>query len=79
MNILNSTLRAVFTSEFWFSALLPHYNMAATKKETSSFFLCPVPLGQICFVLVLISTNHKARNRYPEMVMARTDRSSAVT
>ena len=34
----------------------------------------PAPLGQICFVLVLILPNHKARNRYPEMVMARTVR-----
>ena len=49
--------------------------MAATKKKKKkkiSFFLFPLPLGQICFVLVLISPNHKARNRYPEMVMART-------
>ena len=47
--------------------------MAATqKKKKISFFLFPLPLGQICFVLVLISPNHKARNRYPEMVMART-------
>ena len=45
--------------------------MAATKKKIS-FFLFPAPLGQICFVLVLISPNHKARNRYPEMDMART-------
>ena len=36
------------------------------------FYLLPVPLDQICFVLVFISPNHKARNRYPEMVMART-------
>ena len=43
--------------------------MAATKKKIS-FFLFPAPLGQIYFVL--ISPNHKARNRYPEMVMART-------
>ena len=39
-------------------------------KKKISFFLFPAPLGQICFVLVLISPNHKARNRYPEMVMA---------
>ena len=41
-------------------------------QKKISFFLFPAPLGQICFVLVLISPNHKARNRYPEMVMART-------
>ena len=43
------------------------------KKKKISFFLFPAPLGQICFVLVLISPNHKARNRYPEMVMPRTN------
>ena len=50
------------------------YNMAATwpPQKKISFFLFPAPLGQICFVLVLISPNHKARKRYPEMVMART-------
>ena len=42
------------------------------KKKKISVLLFPAPLGQICFVLVLISPNHKARNRYPEMVMART-------
>ena len=41
-------------------------------KEKINFFLFPAPLGQTCFVLVLISRNHKARNRYPEIVMART-------
>ena len=46
--------------------------MASTKKKEISFFLFPAPLGQICFVLVLISPNHKARNWYPEMVMAQT-------
>lgn len=46
------------------------------QKKTIIFFSFPVPLGQICFVLVLISPNHKARNRYPEMDMARTVRSS---
>ena len=30
----------------------------------------PAPLGQICFAF---SSNHKAQNQYPEMVMARTD------
>ena len=42
------------------------------QKKIITFFSFPVPLGQICFVLVLISPNHKARNRYPEMDMART-------
>ena len=48
--------------------------MAATKtKKNKISFLFPAPLGQICFFPVLISPNHKAQNRYPEMVMARTD------
>ena len=62
-------------SEFCFSTL-PYYRITTwppqKKKKKISFFLFPLPLGQICFVLVLISPNHKARNRYPEMVMART-------
>ena len=68
MNIYFGILRPVFISEFCFS--LPHYNRATTKKIR--FYLLPVPLGQICFVLVLISPNRKARNRYLKMVMART-------
>ena len=43
------------------------YGHHKKKKKKSA------PLGQICFVLVLISPNHKARNRYPEMVIVRTD------
>ena len=42
------------------------------QKKKNRFFLLLVLLGQICFVLVFISPNHKARNRYPEMVIART-------
>ena len=35
---------------------LPHYNMAATKRVPGFLFLLfPVPLGQIYFVLVLIT------------------------
>ena len=51
---------------------IPEYGRHKKKKKKFSFFLFPAPLGQICFVLVLISSNHKARNQYPEMVMART-------
>ena len=47
--------------------------MPAIKKIVySMFYSFPVSLGQVYFVLVLTSTNHKARNRYPEMVMAQT-------
>ena len=57
-------------SEFSFDRL-PHYKMAAIKK-VFSFYSCPVSLDQIYLVLVLTSANHNARNRYPEMDMART-------
>lgn len=62
---------AVFICEFCFGRLL-HYKMAAIKKVLN-FYSFPVTLGQIYFVLVLTSTNHNARNWYPEMVMTRTD------
>ena len=65
------SLLANFVSAYYLTTALQH---GRHKKKKISFFLFPLPLGQICFVLVLISPNHKARNRYPEMVMARTDR-----
>ena len=36
------------------------------------FYSSPVPLGQINFVLVLLSTNHNGRYLYPEMDISRT-------
>ena len=48
-----------------------YYRITTWPPQKNSFFLFPAPLGQICFVLVLISPNHKARNRYPEMVMVK--------
>ena len=54
---------------------LPHYKMAGIKK-VFSFYSCPVSLDQIYLVLVLTSANHNARNRYPEMDTARTDKAS---
>ena len=62
------SLLANFVSAYYLTTALQH----GRHKKKISFFLFPAPLGQICFVLVLISPNHKARNRYPEMVMART-------
>ena len=44
----------------------------APKYSMFNFYSFPVSLGQSYFVLVLISTNHNARNRYPEIIMART-------
>ena len=50
---------------------IPALQVAAIENL---FHFCssPVALGQICFVLVLISTNHNARYLYPEMDMSRT-------
>lgn len=60
------SLLANFVSAYY------HITTRPPPKKKKLNFLLPVPLGQICFVLVLNSPNHKARNRYPEMVMART-------
>ena len=46
--------------------------MHSEFKNLFYFYSSPVALGQICFVLVLISTNHNARYLYPEMDMYRT-------
>ena len=62
------SFRAVFIIEFCFG-WLPQ--MAAMK-----FYLFPVSLGQVDFVLGLTSANHKARNWYPEMVAALTANNS---
>ena len=40
----------------------------AAIKNLFHLYSSPVALGQIYFVLVLISTNHNARYPYPEMV-----------
>ena len=53
------SFRAVLITEFCFDRLP---QVAVMKKIIS--------LGQVYFVLVFTSTNHKARNRYPEMIMA---------
>ena len=42
------------------------------NKNLSHFYSSPVALGQICFVLVLISTNHNPQYLYPEMDISRT-------
>ena len=44
----------------------------AAIKEFFNFYLFLVSLGQVYFVLVLTLNNHRAWNRYPEMVTART-------
>ena len=62
--------RAVFTTVFCFGRL-PHMDVMKKKKKVN-FYLFPVYLRQVYIVLVLTSTNQKVRNRYPEMVMART-------
>ena len=62
------SFHAVFITEFCFSRL----PQMAVIKRISNLYWFPVFFGQVYFVLVLTSTNHNARNRYPEMVTART-------
>ena len=69
------SLLAKFVSAYYLTTALQHGRHKKQQRKIS-FFLFPAPLGQICFVLVLISPNHKVRNRYLEMVMARTDKRS---
>ena len=66
------SFRAVFIIEFCFGWL----PLIAAMKKLYYFYSFPVSLGQVDFVLGLTSTNHKARNWYPEMVMARTANNS---
>ena len=50
------------------AVLVLNFVLANYRKKTKklfNFFLFLVCLGQVYFVLVLTSTNHKARNRYP--------------
>ena len=65
--MLSFLAQCLFT-EFCFDRLP---QMAAIKK-LFKFDLFLVSLGHVYFVFVLTLNNHKARNRYPEMVMART-------
>ena len=46
--------------------------MHSEFKNLFHFYSSPVALGRICFVSVLILTNHNARYLYPEMDMSRT-------
>ena len=57
------SFRAVLVLNF----VLANYRkwLPLKKKKLFNFFLFLVSLGQVYFVLVLTSTNHKARNRYP--------------
>ena len=60
------SFRAVLITEFCFDRL----PQVAVMKKIVQLYFFPISLGQVYFVLVFTSTNHKARNRYPEMVMA---------
>ena len=62
------SFHAVVITEFCFGRM----PQMAVIKKISSLYSFPVFFGQVYFVLVLTSTNHNARNRYPEMVMVRT-------
>ena len=48
------------------------YRKWLSPKKLFNFYLFLVSLGQVYFVFVLTLNNHRARNRYPEMVTART-------
>ena len=69
MNYFMLFFRAVCLLLYFASA---DYRKWMSWKKMVNFYLFPVYLRQVYIVLVLTSTNQKARNRYPEMVMART-------
>ena len=56
---------------FWPIAAL---QVVAIKNFTFHVYSSPAALGQIYFVLVLISTNHNAQYLYPEMDISRIAR-----
>ena len=62
------SFHALFITEVCFGRL----PQVAAIKHLSNFYLFPVSLSQVGFVLVLTTPTHKARNRYPEMLIART-------
>ena len=64
MNYFYAVFPCSVSIEFCFGQL-PQMAAIKKKKKWFNFFLFLVPLGQVYFVLVLTSTNHKARNRYP--------------
>ena len=65
------SLLANFVSAYYLTTALQHGRHK--KKKKISFFLFPLPLGQICFVLVLISPNHNETDiqkwLWPELVI----------
>ena len=63
MNYFMLFYRAVFITVFCFGRL-PQMD-AMRKKKMVNLYLFPVYLRQVYIVLVLTSTNQKARNRYP--------------
>ena len=64
MNYFYAVFPCSVSIEFCFGQL-PQMAAIKKKKKLVNFFLFLVSLGQVDFVLVLTSTNHKARNRYP--------------
>ena len=64
---LNELFYAVFSCSVYYCILLLPItaNGCREKKKKVNFYLFPVYLRQVYIVLVLTSTNQKARNRYP--------------
>ena len=63
---------AVFPCNVYYWILFRPIAANGCHQKISSLYSFPVFFGQVYFVLVLTSTNHNARNWYPEMLMART-------
>ena len=71
LNVLNLWIitYAVFPCSVYYWILFWPMNANGCLQKQFNFFSFPISLGRVCFVLVLTSTNHNARNWYPEMVM----------
>ena len=61
---------AVFPRSAYYWILFRPTSASGCHEKIVQLYFFPISLGQVYFVLVFTSTNHKARNRYPEMVMA---------
>ena len=74
LNVLNLWIitYAVFPCSVYYRILFLPMDANGCLQKQFNFYSFPISLGRVSFVLVLTSTNHNARNWYPEIVMART-------